>query len=121
MTPAFSNSNLPINTYDFVSIANDADGGAIGTAAATVDVYPGAEMAQTSASQTFTLPTPTGSVPRRFTVLNVGSVSFTMYQKVIFPGTGLTFYYTNVSIPNQGPSWIPSGGVSATLTTTTTT
>jgi len=110
----------PRNFVDFLTVSNLASGGAIGTAIDTVDQYQGAFIVQTTASQTLTLPSPTGNTPKVFFVVNSGSVAFTMNQKTVFPGTMLTFIFSGVAIPNQGYVWV-SGGASATLTTTTTT
>jgi hypothetical protein len=107
-------------TGNFVTVSNLASGGAIGTATATVDQYLGAMIAQTTASQTITLPAPTGNTPKVFFVTNTGSVAFTMLQKTVYPGTSLTCIFSGVSIPNQGYIWSATGA-SATLTTTTST
>lgn len=73
-----------------VVITNKASGGAIGTAAATVDISNIATVNQTTASQALTLPAPTNATPIiEFTVLNIGSADFTMYGKTLkATGTG---------------------------------
>lgn len=115
-SPAFP----PQNFLDFKTITNLASGGDIGTAIATVDQYQGAYLVQTTASQTVTLPTPTGDAPKLFFLVNAGSTSFTINQKIIFPGTMVIATYSGVAIPNIGKTWV-FGGISATLTTTTST
>ena len=122
MNRSFSDSPAlqPQNFLDFVSIGNLTSGGAIGTAVDTVDQYQGAYISQTTASQTISLPTPSGPAPKSFWVVNTGSVSFTIGQKVIYPGTSIMAIFSNVSIPNQGKVWV-YGSASATITTTTTT
>lgn len=108
------------NFMDMITISNKASGGAIGTAIDTVDQYQGAYLTQTTASQTITLPSPTGDVAKVFVLGNSGSVSFTFDQKTIYPGTCVVCIYCPISITNQGKKWMVVGA-SATLTTTTTT
>lgn len=61
------------------NVGNKAGGGAIGTAAATVDVASSFACNQTTAAQTLTLPAPTDTTPGRIvSVMNVGTTSFTM-------------------------------------------
>lgn len=115
-SPAFP----PQNFMDLVTITNLASGGAIGTAIDTVDQYQGALIVQTTASQTLSLPSPTGDTPKVFFVVNAGSVSFTINQKVIFPGTMVIGVYSSSAIANIGKAWTFSG-ISATITTTTST
>jgi len=122
MTRSFSDSPAfqPQNFLDFITVTNLASGGAIGTAIATVDQYQGAYISQTTAGQTLSLPATTGSTPKSFWIVNTGSVSFTIGQKVVFPGTSLMAIFSGISIPNQGKVWV-YGAASATITTTTTT
>lgn len=122
MNRTFQDSpNFPIQNFvDIITVTNLASGGAIGTAIDTVDQYQGAYVTQTTASQTITLPSPTGDTPKVFFLCNTGSVSFTFDQKVIFPGTCVTCIYSSISIANQGKKWMATG-ISATLTTTTST
>ena len=120
MTHTFSTTNQLENAVNFATISNLTSGGAIGTAADTTDVYQGAYVSQDTPGQTLSLPTPTGSAPKSFWLVNTGSVSFTIGQKVIFPGTSIMAIFSNISIPNQGEVWV-YGSASATITTTTTT
>ena len=75
----FSN-NVTINgsqTLTATTIANIAAGGAIGTAAATVDVFTTFNVNQTTADQTITLPTPTVTTAGKLAyVNNIGTVEF---------------------------------------------
>lgn len=119
MANTFSNSTK-FPSINFCDVSNLSGGGAIGTAAATVDFYNGAMVTQTSGSQTLTLPSPTTDAPSVFFVVNTGSVAFTMLQKTVYPGTCLTCIYTNKSVANIGKTWV-AAGASATITTTTST
>lgn len=68
-----------VNLGNAVSITNKASGGAIGTAAATVDVGSIFLVNQTTASQTLTIPSPTITTEYKLIVVaNVGSQAFTM-------------------------------------------
>jgi hypothetical protein len=73
-------------TQNFVAISNVAGGGAIGTAAATVNVSSFFVVNQTTAGQALTLPNPTGTqnaYGKRATVQNNGTASFTMYGATV--------------------------------------
>ena len=66
--------------FTAIAINNLASGGAIGTAAATVDMGSMFNLNQTTAGQTITLPTPTNGKAGRVAYLaNTGSVAFTAY------------------------------------------
>lgn len=67
----------------------DKSSGAIGTAAATVDLYSIFLINQTTGSQTLTLPEPTDTTAGKIAiVLNVGSQAFTMLSTSITAGAG---------------------------------
>lgn len=115
------------NALDFVTIGNLTGGGNIGTAAATVDQYQGAFVNQTTASQAINLPQPTGATPfpggiaKSFTVVNTGTVTFTMNGLSVYVGQAITFIFSGIEIPNQGLVWSAVSGTSITTTTSTTT
>lgn len=98
----FTNNGSTLNTT--LALSNDADGGAIGTAATTVDIYTSISIAQTTASQTFTIPTPTASTSygRLLYLGNIGSVAFTVGGVTMNPGTTATLVWSNT---NGGASW----------------
>lgn len=78
-----------------VAITNKASGGAIGTAAATVDIGSVFQVNQTTATQTLTLPTPTVTGDMKtIVVTNVGSQTFTMLSKSVTAGSSLIAIYT---------------------------
>jgi hypothetical protein len=67
-----------------ITLGDFATGGMVGTASATVDVVPAISIAQTTASQTLTLPAPTDtSHSVATTVTNSGTVPFTMHGVVV--------------------------------------
>lgn len=75
----------------FATVGNIGGGGAIGTAANTVDQFRGANVAQTTAGQTLTIPSPTtATANQRFVVCNTGSQSFTMLGATVAAGAALT-------------------------------
>ena len=89
-------------------ISNKASGGAIGTAAATVDVASLFNVNQTTASQTLTVPNLTNATNgKTIHINNVGSASFTLLSKTIEPGTGILLRWT-------GSAWSISGVGNAT-------
>lgn len=89
-------------------ISNKASGGAIGTAAATVDVASLFNVNQTTASQTLTVPNLTNTTNgKTIHVNNVGSTAFTLLSKTIEPGTGILLRWT-------GSAWNISGVGNAT-------
>lgn len=84
-------------------ISNKASGGAIGTAAATVDVASLFNVNQTTASQTLTVPNLTNTTNgKTIHINNVGSTAFTLLSKTIEPGTGILLRWT-------GSAWSISG------------
>jgi hypothetical protein len=89
-------------------ISNKASGGAIGTAAATVDVASLFNVNQTTASQTLTVPNLTNTTNgKTIHINNVGSTAFTLLSKTIEPGTGILLRWT-------GSAWNISGVGNAT-------
>ena len=95
--------------FSSLDIANDTDGGDIGTAAATVDQYTNFNINQTTASQTFTIPDPTDDAGTRgkiVTINNVGSANFTIGGITVPAGSyGSAFVWT-------GTSWNPINAAS---------
>ncbi len=90
--------------YTAISIANLASGGAIGTAAATVDMGTMFNVAQTTAGQTITLPAPTNTKAGRMAYLcNTGSVAFTAYGGTVGTGASLHAVW-------NGTAWGSSSG-----------
>ncbi|PIZ63653.1 hypothetical protein COY17_00395, partial [Candidatus Saccharibacteria bacterium CG_4_10_14_0_2_um_filter_52_9] len=103
----FTNNASTLNTAQV--LGNFATGGAIGTAAATVDVDTSFAIAQTTAGQTLSLPSPTDATAGRIAyVLNTGTTSFTMHSVTIPAGYGQIYIW-------NGTAWIlgASGGGSA--------
>jgi hypothetical protein len=89
--------------YTAITINNLASGGAIGTAAATVDMGTMFNVGQTSASQTVTLPNPTNVKPGRIVYLcNNGTAAFSAYSASVSAGTCLQAVWT-------GSAWAASG------------
>ena len=89
-------------------ISNKASGGAIGTAAATVDVASLFNVNQTTAGQTLTVPNLTNTTNgKTIHINNVGSTAFTLLSKTIEPGTGILLRWT-------GSAWNISGVGNAT-------
>ena len=97
------NTTLAIANLNYSGSGNS---GAIGTAAATVDIYTAFTINQTTAGQTLTVPTPTvgaaASTGRIIYISNIGSVSFTLLASgatvnagtsatLVFNGTAWTF------------------------------
>jgi hypothetical protein len=90
-----------------LAVADDANGGVLGgglTAAQSVDIYTSISVAQTTASQTITLPTPTANTTygRIVYLSNIGTTSFTFGTTTINPGTTATLIWSNT---NGGASW----------------
>ncbi|MEQ1767283.1 MAG: hypothetical protein ABL859_07625, partial [Methylotenera sp.] len=97
------------------AIANLATGGAIGTAASTVDVASSFNITQTTAGQTITLPSPTTTTAGRIaTVQNTGTASFTLGGLTLTSGSSAEFVW-------NGTAWVsrvssPSGAVTTLAT-----
>lgn len=81
-----------------VAVADVAAGGAIGTAATTVDISQIALVNQTTASKVLTLPTPSSALAMYYTVANVGTAGFYLYGRFIRPGASTEFVY----VPSVG-------------------
>lgn len=97
-----ASGNSAINVVDLgsVSLGNFATGGSIGSAASTVDVATVALVAQTTASQALTLPSPTVSAAvRTMIVANTGSVSFTLVGATVGAGAAQMALWT-------GSAWV---------------
>jgi hypothetical protein len=85
-----------------VSLGNFAGGGSIGTAASTVNIAITIEIAQTTAGQTLTVPSPTNATPNKIvTIQNTGSASFIMLGEVVPANQGFVIQWT-------GAAWIPT-------------
>lgn len=79
-------------------VANLSGGGAIGTAAATVDLYSSFDVNQTTAGQTISLPTPAlATTGLEVSVSNVGSQSFTMLSATVAAGASLRAKWTGAA------------------------
>ncbi|MGB4795850.1 MAG: hypothetical protein WBP23_01320, partial [Candidatus Saccharimonadales bacterium] len=96
------------------TLSDFAVSGAIGTAAATVDIYTTFVIPQTTAGRTLSLPTPTtGTAGRLAYVLNTGSTAFTMHSVSIQAGKAQTYIYdgsawtaTNIDGAGNGATFI---------------
>jgi hypothetical protein len=105
---------IDVNKADKVpnafAISNLATGGAIGTALTTVDIYEKFNIAQTTASQTITLPNPSAVTTNRKIVYveNSGTVAFTIYGVQLAPSTHIALIF-------NGTAWVPASGGSGTL------
>jgi parallel beta-helix repeat protein len=100
----FINSGATLNTA--VSISNLPTGGAIGTAAATVDGATTFNVNQTTTGQALTLPAPTNTTAGRVVYINnVGTASFTMYGTVIGTNGSNAFIW-------NGTQWITTVSLS---------
>lgn len=85
-------------------VGNLAGGGAIGTAATTVDAAAFINCAQTTAAQTLTIPAPTVATANRLLfIANTGSVSFTMLGIVVAAAAGLCCIW-------NGAAWCACAG-----------
>jgi hypothetical protein len=100
-----TNAGSTLNTA--IAISDLSTGGAIGTAAATVDAATSFTINQTTAGQALTLPAPTSTTAGRLVyVSNIGTTSFTMYGATIPVGQGRTFLW-------DGSAWTLLDGVIA--------
>lgn len=78
--------------------------GMVGTGDATVDRYPVIKIVASVDGLIFILPEPLIKKPWLVAVHNIGSVtSFTMYDKILAPGSIGLFYYSG----KKGDEWIP--------------
>jgi hypothetical protein len=95
-----TNAGSTLNTS--VAISDKATGGAIGTAAATVDAATSFTVNQTTAGQTLSLPAPTSATAGRIAyVANIGTTSFTMHGVVIAAGQAQLYIW-------NGSAWVAS-------------
>jgi hypothetical protein len=86
------------NRLRVIPIGNLAGGGAIGTAAATVDLAPTFNVNQTTAGQALSLPNPTNTAAGLWvTVNNVGSQSFTLLGATVAAGAGVSAQWTGAA------------------------
>jgi Chaperone of endosialidase len=96
-------------SYASVDITDKATGGAIGAAAATVDIATNFNVDQTTASQTLTIPSPTNTTTTKgkiVTLNNVGTANFTMGTVTVPAGSyGSAFVWT-------GTAWNPINAAS---------
>jgi hypothetical protein len=98
---AFINDRLGLATFPITNIAAN---GAIGTAAATVDIASQFNITQTTPNIVLTLPNPTNVLSGYMArVNNTGSASFTMYGVVIYPDQFADFTW-------DGNSWNKEAG-----------
>jgi hypothetical protein len=99
------NKVLAIADLNYTGSGNS---GALGTAAATVDIYTAFTVNQSTASQTITIPTPTGAAGivtgRVIYISNIGSVSFTLLTggATMNPASTATLVY-------NGSAWTFAG------------
>jgi hypothetical protein len=85
-----------------LALGNFAAGGSIGTAPNTVDVYPAINIAQTTAAQTLTLPSPTLATAGTYVFINnTGSASFTMLGATVAATQSLIAMW-------NGAAWSPT-------------
>jgi hypothetical protein len=92
-----ANSALTLDGKDSRTkvIANFTSSGSIGTAATTVDVADVIVMNQTTFTLTFTVPNPTTvATKRRWTFVNGGTASFTLFGRNVGPGEVLVVIWT---------------------------
>jgi hypothetical protein len=107
------NSPLLVNR---LNLGNFAAGGAVATAAASVDICASLGIAQTTATQVLTLPAPTVATDgRTIVVYNSGTAGFTMHSAVIAAGgVGLFFWESGawrpVSSTPPADFWRSGGG-----------
>lgn len=91
-----------------LALGNFASGGAIGTAADTVDKKTFIIINQTTASQTLSLPNPTVSgTGTSIVISNNGSTSFAMHGKTIPPNGSAVFVWDiDTAVWLDPPSWM---------------
>lgn len=104
--PVATLHNSGSTVFSSNTIADLPAGGAIGTAATTVDVKTTFNINQTTANQTLTLPSPTDATAGRIVYINnVGTVGFTMSNQRIETGQSFQFIW-------NGTAWETVGGAS---------
>ena len=91
-----------------LALGNFATGGTLGTSTATVDIYTYISVAQITASQTLTIPSPTASTTygRLLYLTNVGTTSLSLLGATIGTGSTATLVWANT---NGGASWTYAG------------
>lgn len=98
---AGTNINPGASLFPSVTLGNFAAGGAIGTAAATVDNFTHFNIPQTTAAQTLSLPNPTDTSSGRWVLVsNTGSTSFTLLGIVVAAGASLSAIWTGAAWSN---------------------
>jgi Chaperone of endosialidase len=113
------------STYASVDITDKATGGAIGTAATTVDIATNFNVNQTTASQTLTIPSPTNTTTTKgkiVTLNNIGTASFTMGTVAVPAGSyGSAFVWTGITWnPINAASNVAGATFSASKSSTST-
>jgi hypothetical protein len=100
-----------------MQILNKPSGGAIGSAATTVDVASLFNVAQTTSGQTLTVPSLTNtSNGKSIHINNTGSAAFTLLSKTIEPGTGIILRWTGSGWNISGLGNATAGSGNASLT-----
>lgn len=101
-----------------VALPNFAASGAIGTAAATVDIAPGVTINQTTANVAVTLPNPTiNEAGHRFIVTNTGTVAIAVAGYLVVPDRDIEFVWdgTSWNVPLVTPIPTTIAGTAYTL------
>lgn len=92
-----------VSNMAVVPIGNLASGGALGATTATVDKAAIINLAQTTSSQTVTIPTPSATAPLRVLYINnTGSVAVTVIATSVAAGKAQGYIWTGAS-----GSWVP--------------
>jgi hypothetical protein len=116
---ATTNNAAGVNIGAAIAITNKASGGAIGTAAATVDIGSIFNVNQTTASQTLTIPSPTITTEYKvITVNNVGTQAFTVLSTSIATATGMILQWNGSAWSVLGGSYAAASGVFTGAVTT---
>lgn len=111
---ATTNTAAGVNLGTPIAITNKASGGAIGTAATTVDIGSIFNVNQTTASQTLTIPSPTITTEYKvITVNNVGTQAFTVLSTSIATATGMILQWNGAAWSVLGGSYAAASGVFA--------
>jgi hypothetical protein len=110
-SPYATFTNGGSTAFGTLALTNFAANAAIGTAAATVDIYTAININQTTASITLTLPNPTTATAGRIVkISNVGTVAFTVGGVTIGASQATEFFW-------NGSAWVAEvGGSSPSLT-----
>lgn len=98
----FTNNGATVNST--LALSNFASGGSIGSANVTVDIYTSISVAQTTGSQTLTIPSPTANTAygRMLYLSNIGTASFTVGTVTLNAGATATLIWSNT---NGASSW----------------